>query len=90
MKDQFKTKQVLIQELASLKQKTADLERTESERKQGESQREVSIETLGKRESLMRAITDSAQDAILMMDPTGCITFWNPGAEHIFGYTSEE
>jgi hypothetical protein len=70
MKDQSKTKQALIQELVSLKQKIADLERTISERKQVESQRQVSLETLGKRESLIRAITDSAQDAILMMDPT--------------------
>ena len=33
MKEPSKTKQVLISELASLKQKIADLERTESERK---------------------------------------------------------
>jgi PAS domain S-box-containing protein len=37
-----------------------------------------------------RAITDSAQDAILMMDPEGQISYWNPAAEHIFGYTSAE
>ena len=41
-------------------------------------------------ESRMRAITDSAQDAILMMDPEGRISFWNPAAERILGYTSEE
>ncbi len=38
----------------------------------------------------MRAITDSAQDAILMMDPEGRISYWNPAAERIFGYTSSE
>jgi hypothetical protein len=37
MKDQSKTKQFLIQELASLKQKIVDLERTASDRKQVES-----------------------------------------------------
>lgn len=47
-------------------------------------------EKLGKSESLMRAITDSARDAILMMDAGGRISFWNPAAEHIFGYTREE
>ncbi|MEI6278277.1 MAG: PAS domain S-box protein [Verrucomicrobiae bacterium] len=38
----------------------------------------------------MRAITDSAQDAILMMDPEGLISYWNPAAERIFGHTSDE
>ncbi len=41
-------------------------------------------------ESRMRAITDSAQDAILMMDPEGRISYWNPAAERILGYTSAE
>jgi PAS domain S-box-containing protein len=27
---------------------------------------------------------------VLMMYSAGCISFWNPAAEHIFGYTSEE
>jgi len=38
----------------------------------------------------MRAITDSAQDAILMMDSEGVVSYWNPAAERIFGYTSTE
>jgi PAS domain S-box-containing protein len=41
-------------------------------------------------ERRMRAITDSAQDAILMMDPEGRISYWNPAAEHILGYTGAE
>jgi two-component system, cell cycle response regulator len=41
-------------------------------------------------ESCMRAVTDSAQDAILMMDSKGRIRYWNPMAEHILGYRSEE
>jgi len=60
------------------------------ERKRAESQRQLALDALSKSESLMRAITDSARDAILMMDPAGCISFWNPAAEHIFGYTSGE
>ena len=42
------------------------------------------------RELQLRSITDSAYDAILMMDPAGDITYWNPAAERIFGYASEE
>jgi PAS domain S-box-containing protein len=47
-------------------------------------------EALRESESLLSAITDSAQDAILMMNPEGNITFWNPAAEHILGYTKTE
>jgi len=38
----------------------------------------------------MRTITDLAQDAILIIDGDGRITYWNPAAERIFGYTKEE
>jgi PAS domain S-box-containing protein len=46
--------------------------------------------TLRDSETRLRAITDSARDAILMMDPEGMITYWNPAAERILGYTKEE
>jgi len=61
-----------------------------TEQKQAESQREVAQEALSKSESLLRAITESAQDAIVMMDPAGSIAFWNPAAEHMFGYPCGE
>ncbi len=41
-------------------------------------------------EARLRGITDSAQDAILMMDPRGAIEYWNPAAESILGYRREE
>ncbi|MHC1759030.1 MAG: PAS domain S-box protein [Negativicutes bacterium] len=41
-------------------------------------------------EARICAITDSAKDAILMMNPAGRISYWNPAAEEIFGYTKEE
>ncbi len=41
-------------------------------------------------EATIRAITDAAQDAILMIDPYGNISFLNPAAERIFGYPSDE
>jgi PAS domain S-box-containing protein len=41
-------------------------------------------------DSRIQAITDSAHDAILMMDNQGNISFWNPAAERIFGYTKKE
>jgi PAS domain S-box-containing protein len=41
-------------------------------------------------EARLRGMTDSAQDAIIMMDPQGTISFWNPAAESILGYRAEE
>ncbi len=37
-----------------------------------------------------RAITDTAHDAIIMVDHHDHITFWNPAAEKLFHYKSEE
>jgi PAS domain S-box-containing protein len=47
-------------------------------------------EALRESESRFSAITDSAQDAILMMDPEGNLTYWNPAAERVLGYPSTE
>ena len=41
-------------------------------------------------EERFRSITTSAQDAIIMMDNNGNISYWNKAAEIIFGYTQEE
>lgn len=41
-------------------------------------------------EGRLRAITSSVQDAIIMIDGEGRVTFWNPASEKIFGYSSEE
>lgn len=47
-------------------------------------------EELRESEARMRAITDSANNAILMMDPNGLVSYWNPAAERILGYTRDE
>jgi PAS domain S-box-containing protein len=41
-------------------------------------------------EKRLRAITDSAQDAIVMIDAEEHVSFWNPAAERIFGYAQDE
>jgi PAS domain S-box-containing protein len=47
-------------------------------------------EALKESESRLGAIAASAQDAVLMMDPGGAITFWNSAAGRILGYTPAE
>ncbi len=39
---------------------------------------------------LSEALLATASDAIVASDRDGTITFWNPGAVRIFGYTSDE
>jgi len=41
-------------------------------------------------ERRFRAITQSANDAIITADSAGNIVNWNPGAERLFGYTATE
>lgn len=36
------------------------------------------------------AILSASGDAVLATDPQGIVTFWNPGAVRIFGFTAEE
>lgn len=38
----------------------------------------------------LRSIADSSLSAIIMIDARGMITFWNPAAETILGYTRQE
>jgi two-component system sensor histidine kinase/response regulator len=45
---------------------------------------------LPENETRLRAMVDSALDAIMMIDSDGRTTFWNPAAERILGYTSSE
>ncbi len=42
-------------------------------------------------ESIFRAMVESVQDyAIFVLDPTGVVATWNPGAEQLKGYKAEE
>jgi PAS domain S-box-containing protein len=46
----------------------------------------IDIETL----RLLGAIVEQAPDAIVFADREGLIRVWNRGAEHLFGYATEE
>ena len=47
-------------------------------------------EALRQSEARYRAVTQSANDAIITTDSAGTIVSWNQGAEKIFGYTEAE
>jgi len=47
-------------------------------------------DTLPKSREIYDALLASSQDAILGLDRAGTITFWNKGAEQIFGHSAEE
>lgn len=47
-------------------------------------------EELQEREEVMQSITTAAQDAVTMVNSNGNVTFWNPAAEKLFGYTAVE
>jgi PAS domain S-box-containing protein len=79
MKDQSKTKQVLIQEMASLKQRIAELERSDSERKRAE-------EALRESEERYNAIFDRSLDCIYVVDFDGNFIDANPAALTLLGY----
>jgi len=52
--------------------------------------RKKAEEELRESEARTVAITDSAHDAIIMMDHHGNISYWNPAAKRILGYTADE
>ncbi|ADD01916.1 response regulator receiver modulated diguanylate cyclase with PAS/PAC sensor [Thermoanaerobacter italicus Ab9] len=45
---------------------------------------------LKERNEILSTIMESAGDAIIMIDDKGKVTFWNPAAERILGYSKEE
>lgn len=54
------------------------------------TERKLAEDRIKESEERFRTITDSAQDAIIIMDPKGNISFWNKAAEYIFGYSENE
>jgi diguanylate cyclase (GGDEF)-like protein/PAS domain S-box-containing protein len=54
------------------------------------TERKRAEEMLRESEGILRTITDSAGDAILMMDQQGRVSFWNQAAERILGHARDE
>ncbi len=47
-------------------------------------------EALRQSEEKFRSISANALDGIIMIDPVGCVIFWNQAAAKIFGYSAAE
>jgi PAS domain S-box-containing protein len=53
-------------------------------------QRRTAEEALKESEAMLSALAKAAADAIVMLDDSGRITYWNPSAGRIFGYREDE
>jgi PAS domain S-box-containing protein/putative nucleotidyltransferase with HDIG domain len=82
MKDQSKTKQSLIRELASLREKLSELEKSEAARKRVE-------ETLQESEEKFRVLADSTPTAVMLYQDDRWM-YANRAAEIICGYSEKE
>ena len=82
MKDQSKTRHVLIQELASLRQRIPELERSESERKRMET-------TLQLERDNFKSILGTMNNGIYIVDQQHDIQYINPVIESEFGPVNE-
>jgi PAS domain S-box-containing protein len=78
-------------------QRTAELAAANEELKKQLAERRLVEERLGQEEKELNrsevrkaAIMESALDCILTIDHEGCITEFNPAAEHTFGYRRDE
>jgi len=78
-------------------QRTAELATANEELKKELAERRLVEERLGQEERELKrsevrkaAIVDSALDCIVSIDHEGCITEFNPPAEHTFGYRRDE
>ncbi len=78
-------------------QRTAELATANEELKKELAERRLVEERLGQEERELKrsevrkaAIVDSALDCIVTIDHEGCITEFNPPAEHTFGYRRHE
>jgi two-component system, LuxR family, sensor kinase FixL len=54
------------------------------------TERKLAEAALRESNERIRAICDSALDAVVMIDPDGKALYWNPAAERMFGYSCDE
>jgi len=77
------TERLVAERTAELEQRNLDLGKEIADRKQIE-------EELRESEAKIRAILDTAVDAIITIDETAIVQSFNPAAEAMFGYAADE
>src|SRR5262249_56187567 len=80
----------LLYQFARLRAHARDLRRANADLQREMGERQQAVAALRASEERFRAITESANDAIISADNAGCIVSLNGRAEAIFGYTAEE
>lgn len=70
--------------------RTIEITEANKQLQQEVTERKKAEEELRDSEEKFRSITSSALDAIIMMDDSGSISYWNEAAEEIFGYSAQE
>jgi PAS domain S-box-containing protein len=83
MKDRDKSKEQLIGELAELRQRVAELEAAETERKRVE-------EALRESERRFRDLFEGIPACCWAFDREGTILHWNRACEELYGWTAEQ
>ncbi len=88
LQDNFRQMETALQKsFSELTAVNEGLERRVAERT---AELQIAKEASENSESQLRSITNSAHDAILMMDHQGYISYWNPAAAQILGYSTDE
>ncbi len=83
MKDENKTEAQLMDELAQLRQRLAELEAPEAEHRQA-------VEALQSLLAFSESIIQNVGEGIVVVDPQGDITSTNPAADALLGYEAKE
>jgi PAS domain S-box-containing protein len=79
------------EELESLvAERTFELEEAKRRLEHDIAERERAEAALRVSKKRFRNLADSAMDAIIMLDETGRIDYWNPAAERVYGYEARE
>jgi PAS domain S-box-containing protein len=80
----------LLYQFARLRANAQELRHANADLQREMDERQQAVAALRASEERFRAITESANDAIISADSAGHIVSWNTRAEAIFGYTAEE
>lgn len=80
----------LVNQFARLRASARELRRSNDRLSREIGEREQAEAALRSSEERLRAIADSAPDAIVSTDSRGAIVAWNPGAQAIYGWRDDE